>query len=120
MAELVALRSSITQSGVGRQEEVNSFIAQGCSIMRDLDNFNTLSQLLLTLNFIRSYRLLTGGIPISIKDSVSIETLWLWISNQTKRNQSRGNTNFSQKEHNQYHDIYRDVQESLEEKHNNE
>ena len=64
--------------------------------------------------------MLTGGTHFYITDYVSIQTLWLWISNQRKRNQARGNSYSSQSEQNEYNDIYQYVQEMLESKHVNQ
>ena len=119
VAELISLRISLTWSCVGQQEKRNVFITQGLSIMRYLENLNNLSQLLLIFNYICSAAMLMGGTPFCTTYYVSIDTSWFWISDCSKRNQDTGNSDFSQSEQNEYHDIYRDIQERLEEKHVN-
>ena len=76
MAELRALRSTLTCAGVTQDTEVKDFVGQGFASVGDLENINTLSQLLLTFKFISSGGLLHPcDIPFSITALVSIEAL---------------------------------------------
>ena len=52
MAEFRALRSALTHAGVTRDIEVESFVGQGFASVVNLENINTLSQLILTLKSI--------------------------------------------------------------------
>ena len=54
MADLATLKAALTRAGVNRTIERDAFIAQGFSRVGDLENINTLSQLLLTFKSIRS------------------------------------------------------------------
>ena len=94
---------------------------QGFASVGDLENINTLSQLLLTFKSIRSGGLLQpGNVPFSITALVSIDSFWFWINDRRKRNQSRTGVDFNQSERDEFHEIYRDVQEQTEAKHEND
>ena len=54
MTEIRAIRSALTRAGVTQDIEVKAFVWQGFSILGYLENINTLSQLPLTLKYIRS------------------------------------------------------------------
>ena len=87
MADLVALKAALTRAGVTRPIERDAFIAQGFASVGDLENINTLSQLLLTFKSIRSGGLLhPDNVPFSITASVSIEAFWFWIKDRCRRN----------------------------------
>ena len=88
--------------------------------MGDIENINTLSQLFLTFKSIRSGGLLQpGDIPSSITALVSINSLCLLINDRRKRNQYQSWGDFNQYQRDEFRDIYRDVQERAEAKHDN-
>ena len=67
MADLAALKAALTRAGVTQPIERDAFISQGFASVGDLENINTLSQLLLTFKSIRSGGLLQpGNVPFSI------------------------------------------------------
>ena len=120
MDEPRALRSALTHAGVTRYIKVGAFIGQGFAILGDLENINTLSQLVLIFKTIRYGRLLQpGDIPFSITALVSIKAFWFWINDRRKKNQYRMGGDFDQAQRNELHEIYRDVQERDETKHYN-
>ena len=89
--------------------------------MGDLENINTLSQLLLTFKSIRSGGLIQpNNITFSITASVSIKVFWFWTNDRRKRNQSRTGVNLNQAQKDELNEVYRDVQDRAEEKHDNE
>ena len=90
-------------------KERNGFIAQGVSSITSLKNNNTLSQIIPTFESICSVGLFSGDIPFYITAYISIDTLWFWIGDWSKSNQSRGNVDFNKAERNGYHDIYQNV-----------
>ena len=121
MAELRVLRSSLTRTGVTRYIKFEAFVRHGFCKRGWSWKINTFPQLLLTFKSICSGRLIQiGNIPFSITASASIEDLWLWINNRRKRNQYRSGGNFNQYQRDEFHEIYRDVQERSEAKHDNE
>ena len=74
MAELRALRSTLTCAGVTQDTEVKDFVGQGFASVGDLENINTLSQLLLTFKYISSSGLIqSGNIQFSNTVLVSIK-----------------------------------------------
>ena len=111
MADLVALKAALTRAGVTRPIERDAFIAQGFASVGDLENINTLSQLLLTFKSIRSGGLLQpDNVSFSITALVSIKAFWFCINNRRKRNQYLMGGEFNQYHRDEFHDIYRDVQ----------
>ena len=71
MAELRALRFALTRTGNTLYIEVEAFVGQVFVTVRDIENINTLSQILLTFNSILSGGLIhPGNIPLSITESV--------------------------------------------------
>ena len=120
MAELRELRSALTRAGVTRDIKVEAFFGQGFTSMGDIEIITTLSQLLQTLKSISFGGLLqTGNISFSITALVSIEALWFWINASRRSNQYLTGGGFNQDQRNEFHDIYRDVQERVEAKRDN-
>ena len=61
---------------------------KGFASVGDLENINTLYQLLITFKSILSGGLLQpGDIPLYITASLCIEAFWLWVNDRCKRNQ---------------------------------
>ena len=109
MDEPRALRSALTRAGVTQDIEVKAFVGQGFASVGDLENINTLSQLLLTFKYICSGGSLhPGNIPFSITAEVSIKAFWFCINDCHRSNQSRTGGNFYQDQRDELHDIYRD------------
>ena len=114
MAELRAPRSALTVAGFTQDIEVETFVGKGFGSVGNLENINTLSQLLLTFKSICYGGLLhPGNIPFSITVSVSIKEFWFWINNRRKRNQSRTGGEFNQVKRDEFHEIYKDVHERV-------
>ena len=89
--------------------------------MGDLENINTLSQLLLTFKSICYGRFLhPENIPFSVTVLLIIKALWFWINDRSNRNQSRTGGNFNQYQRDELNDIYRNIQERAEAKHEND
>ena len=121
MDELRALISTLASAGITGYIKVGAFVGQSFAIVGDLENFNTLSQILLTFKYISSGGLLQpGNIPFSNNVSVSIKAFWLWINDCLSRNQSRTGGEFNQAQVDEFHEIYRDVKERAEANHENE
>ena len=120
MAELRALRYALTRAGVTWDIEVESFVGKVFASVGDIENIKTLSQLFLKFKSIRSGGWLQpGDITLSITASVSIEAIYLWINDRRKKNQSQTGGNFNQEKRDEFHEIYRDIQERADAKHEN-
>ena len=97
MAELRALRSTITRAGITLYIKFKAFFGQGFASVGCLESINTLSQLLLTFKSIRYVELLhPGDIPFSVTALVSIEAFWFWVDDHCRRNQSQTGGGFNQ------------------------
>ena len=121
MAELGALISALTRVGVTQDIEVEAFVGQVFASVVDLENINTLSQVLLAFKPICYGGLIhPGNIQFSITVSVSIKAFWFCINDNRRRNQSRTGGDFNQDQRYEFHEIYRYVHESSEAKHDNE
>ena len=121
MDEPRALRSALTRAGVTQDIEVKAFVGQGFASVGDLEIINTLSQLLLTFKYICSgVSLHPGNIPFSITAAVSIKAFWFWINDRRRRNQYQTGVEFNQDQRDEFHEIYRYVQECADANHDNE
>ena len=86
--------------------------------MGDLENINTLSKLIPTFKYICSGGLIhPGNSTFYINALERIKDFWFRINDRCNRNQSRTGGKFNQVQRDEFHDIYRDVQERAEEKH---
>ena len=121
MAKLRVIRYALTYTGVTRDIKVEAFFGQGFASVGDLENINTLSQILLTFKSICSCRLIhPGNISFSITALVSIKALWFGTIDRHRRNKSRTGGEFNYYQRDEFHEIYRDIQEGAEAKHDNE